>query len=160
MKSFITNNSKETQKLGEKLAQEIKGGEIIALKGDLGAGKTTFTQGLLKGLGAEGPYTSPTFLIMKEYKPHPRLPKPGTGGQANPLLRKEREANRIYHIDAYRVGVDDILDLGWEEIVSDSNSIVIIEWPERIEKIISADALWINFEWLGENKRKITFKNK
>ena len=67
MENFITNNFKETQKLGENLAQKIKTGAIICLQGELGSGKTTFTQGLLKGLGVEGPYTSPTFLIMKEY---------------------------------------------------------------------------------------------
>jgi len=154
MKTFITNNSKETQALGEKLAQEIKGGEIIALKGDLGAGKTTFTQGLLKGLGTEGPYTSPTFLIMKEYKI----------SEQKKVNNEQNEIKKVYHIDAYRVNTQDILNLGWEEIIlpsaDGSKNIIIIEWPERIEKIIPANALWINFEWMGENKRKITFKNK
>ena len=66
-KTFITENSKQTQKLGEMLASEFKGGQIICLSGELGAGKTTFTQGLLKGLKIKGPYTSPTFVIMKKY---------------------------------------------------------------------------------------------
>ena len=71
---FITNNFKETQKLGELLALEIEserkgdGALILCLEGDLGAGKTTFTQGLLKGLKVKGPYTSPTFVVMKEYE--------------------------------------------------------------------------------------------
>lgn len=157
MKTFITNNSKETQELGEKLAQKIKGGTIIALKGELGAGKTTFTQGLLKGLGVEGLYTSPTFLIMKHYKKEILNNKLQISKKSqNP----KSKIKNIYHIDAYRVGVDDILNLGWEEIVSDPNSIVIIEWSERIEKIIPANALWVNFKWLDKNKRKIIFKNK
>ena len=134
-KTFVTTNSKQTQKLGELLALELKGGEIICLDGELGAGKTTFTQGLLKGLKVEGPYTSPTFLIMKQYE-------------------------NVYHIDAYRVEAQDILNLGWEEILSNKKNIIIIEWAERIKKIIPSNAIWIKFEWLDENKRKIIYKNK
>jgi len=158
--TFITTNSKQTQKLGELLAQELKGGpastrgdrsstrggEVICLDGELGAGKTTFTQGLLKGLKIKGPYTSPTFLIMKQYQPHP-----------NPLLIKEREINGAYHFDAYRVEAQDILNLGFEEILSNKKNIIIIEWASRIEKIIPKNSLHINFEWLDENKRKISF---
>lgn len=134
MKKFITENSIQTKKLGEMLAQEIKGGKIICLSGDLGAGKTTFTQGLLKGLKIKGPYTSPTFVIMKKYKKH------------------------IFHFDAYRVNAKDILNIGWEEIVADKNNVIIIEWAGRIKKIIPARALWIKFEWIDKNKRRITFK--
>ncbi|PIP28476.1 MAG: tRNA (adenosine(37)-N6)-threonylcarbamoyltransferase complex ATPase subunit type 1 TsaE [Candidatus Moranbacteria bacterium CG23_combo_of_CG06-09_8_20_14_all_35_22] len=148
-KEFITINSKQTKKLGEFLAQELRGGEIICLDGELGAGKTTFTQGLLKGLKIEGPYTSPTFLIMKQYQPHP-----------SPLLIKERGIIRVYHFDAYRVGAQDILNLGFEEILSNPKNIIIIEWAKRIKEIIPADAIRIEFKWLGENKRKIIFKNK
>ena len=138
-KEFITTNSKQTQKLGELLARELQGGEVICLDGELGAGKTTFTQGLLKGLKVKGPYTSPTFLIMKEYKTLNR---------------------NIYHFDAYRVEANDILNLGWEEILSNGKNIIIIEWASRIEKIIPKNSLQINFEWVDENKRKITFKTK
>jgi tRNA threonylcarbamoyladenosine biosynthesis protein TsaE len=175
MSKYITNSSQETQKLGLLLAKEIKTGAIICLSGDLGSGKTTFTQGLLKGLGAEGPYTSPTFVVLKHYKvkskklkvksssknlkislsPQPPLPKgeggrrPGEGGFKN-----------IYHIDAYRVDSKDILDLGWEEIIGNDKNIVIIEWAERIQKIIPKNSLWIKFEWKGENEREIIFKSK
>jgi tRNA threonylcarbamoyladenosine biosynthesis protein TsaE len=137
MKKFVTENSRETQKLGEIFAQELlreKGekAKLICLEGDLGAGKTTFTQGLLKGLQVEGPYTSPTFVIMKEYK-----------SQKN-----------VYHIDAYRIGPDDILNLGWNEIISKDN-IVVIEWADRIRKIIPSDAIWIKFKWKDKDKREI-----
>lgn len=146
MREYITNNFEETQKLGEELASELRGGEVLCLEGELGAGKTTFTQGLLKGLGAEGPYTSPTFLIMKEYeiksKAKSLKPKVGT----------------VYHIDAYRVGPDDILNLGWEEMIADPKNIIIIEWPERIEKILPEKFLRIKFEGLDEERRKITFE--
>ncbi|MDR3559439.1 MAG: tRNA (adenosine(37)-N6)-threonylcarbamoyltransferase complex ATPase subunit type 1 TsaE [Candidatus Pacebacteria bacterium] len=135
-KTFTTHNSNETQRLGRLLAEELRGGGIICMTGELGTGKTTFTQGLLKGLKIKGPYTSPTFVIMKKY------------------------ADNIYHFDAYRVGVSDVLNLGWEEIVADKNNLVIIEWAERIGKIIPNDSLWIEFSWVGEEERKITFKSK
>ena len=147
MKEIITNNFEETQKLGEDLAQEILSGEkpnVVCLEGELGSGKTTFTQGLLKGLGVEGPYTSPTFLVMKEYKPHP-----------DPLLKKERRIMNIYHIDAYRVGSDDILALGWGEIISDPKNIVIVEWSDRIKNILPERCINIKFEWLDEDRREI-----
>jgi tRNA threonylcarbamoyladenosine biosynthesis protein TsaE len=137
-KMIITDNFKETQKLGEKLAKDILAGKItskiICLSGDLGAGKTTFTQGLLKGLKVAGPYTSPTFVIMKKY------------------------SENIFHLDAYRVGADDILNLGWEELIVDPQNIIIVEWADRIEKIIPLEAVRINFEWVDESKRKITFQ--
>ncbi len=133
---FITEKFEETKKLGKLLAGELRGGEVICLSGELGAGKTTFTQGLLEGLGAEKPYTSPTFVVMKEYNPP-------AGGK------------KVYHIDAYRINEKDLLNLGWEEIVSDQNNISIIEWADRVEKIIPERAVWINFEWLDEKRRRI-----
>jgi tRNA threonylcarbamoyladenosine biosynthesis protein TsaE len=149
-KTFVTINTKQTQELGELLALELQGGEVICLDGELGAGKTTFTQGLLKGLGAEGPYTSPTFLIMKQYE---------IKNQKSRIKNQEKIQN-IYHFDAYRVEAKDILDLGWEEILSDKKNIIIIEWSQRVKKILPKNSLQINFEWLDENKRKITFKPK
>jgi len=150
MKTYSTKNSDQTQKLGETLAQELRGGEVICLSGELGAGKTTFTQGLLKGLKIKGPYTSPTFVIMKQYKINDQ------GSRINDQYRIQN----IYHIDAYRVSDKDILDLGWEEILADKKNVIIVEWAEMIKKIIPACALWINFEWTGEEKRKIDFKSK
>lgn len=161
-KEFITNNFKETQKLGELLAQELRGGEVLCMEGDLGAGKTTFTQGLLKGLKVKGPYTSPTFLIMKEY----RVTQNAKRGTQN-VERKKQDAaihdprstiHGIYHIDAYRINDKDLLNLGWEEIVADEKNIIIVEWSERVKKILPKDSLKIKFEWLDENQRKISFE--
>lgn len=133
MKTVITKSSKETQKLGEMLARELRGGKIICLEGELGSGKTTFTQGLLKGLGVKGPYASPTFVIMKKYK------------------------NNIFHFDAYRVKDKDILNLGWKEIISDKKNIIVIEWADRIKKIIPKKAVWIKFKFIGKNTRVVSF---
>ena len=137
MQEYITNSFKETQKLGELLAMELKGGKVICMEGDLGAGKTTFTQGLLKGLKVKGPYTSPTFVVMKEYK---------------------KKDKNIYHIDAYRINENDLLNLGWEELISNPKNIIIVEWSERVKKILPKDSIKIKFDWVDEQQRKITFE--
>jgi tRNA threonylcarbamoyladenosine biosynthesis protein TsaE len=143
-KKFITKNAKQTQELGKLLSAEIKEGKILALQGELGAGKTNFAQGLLAGLGAKGPYTSPTFVIMKYYK----------------IKAKNRNLKilNVYHVDAYRINSKDVLNLGWEEIMADKKNVIIIEWADRIKKVIPSRALWIKFEWIAESERKITFK--
>lgn len=148
---FITNSSEQTQKLGEILAKELKGGEIICLSGELGSGKTTFAQGVLKGLEAKGPYTSPTFVVMKEYKLKTQNAKRKTKIQNSKL-------EKVYHIDAYRVNAQDVLDLGWEEIISGKNNIVIVEWAERIKSIIPENAIWLGFEHLKDDERKVSIK--
>jgi len=138
---FSTQNFEETKKLGKLLALELSGGEVICLSGELGAGKTTFTQGLLEGLGAEKPYTSPTFVVMKEYE----LAKSKTKNQIK----------KVYHFDAYRLEEKDFSALGWEEIIANNKNICIIEWADKLKKIIPVRAIWIGFEWLDEERRKI-----
>ena len=155
--TFITNSSEQTQKLGELLAIELKGGEIVCLSGELGSGKTTFTQGVLKGLGAKGPYTSPTFVVMKHYRI--RTPRQGSTFSLSAYTSNSSRSNlSVYHIDAYRIGSKDILDLGWEEIIHDKKNIVIIEWAERIKSIIPKGAIWLKFQHEKGDQRKITVK--
>ena len=145
---IISTSALQTQKIGQLLAEELRGGEIICLSGDLGAGKTTFTQGLLKGLKIKGPYTSPTFAIMKEYK----------------INLKFKISNlkllSVYHIDAYRITSKDLLELGFADFAGQKNSIVILEWPEKVKKIIPTKAVWITFKWINEKERAITFDAK
>jgi len=158
-KEVITTSAKQTQKLGKKLSQEIQTGGIICLTGELGAGKTTFAQGILKGLKIEGPYTSPTFVIMKQYKK--KIPN------SKSQITNKFKIHNVYHIDAYRVNAEDILNLGWKEIIANSQNIVIIEWADRIKKIIPnkdekscVSTTWIEFFWKGKNKRKIKINLK
>jgi len=154
MKEIVTNNFSETQKLGEEFLAQIQEGGILCLEGDLGAGKTTFTQGLLQGLGCEGPFTSPTFLVIKNYQkeiPNPKSQIPNKF--QNPNIKYQN----IYHVDAYRINENDLDNLGWEELISDPKNIIIVEWPEKIKGRIPQNAKWIKFEWLDENKRKMTF---
>jgi tRNA threonylcarbamoyladenosine biosynthesis protein TsaE len=144
MNEFITTSAIQTKKIGAILAEELCGGEIICLTGDLGAGKTTFTQGLLKGLGVKGPYTSPTFAIVKEYK----------------LKDINQKIKSIFHIDAYRIKSKDLIELGFKDFAGKDNVITIIEWPEKVKQLIPTDAVWINFEWITDKKRKITLSLK
>lgn len=139
-KKYTTNSAEETQKIAEELAKSLKGGEIFILTGDLGAGKTTFIQGLAKGMGVENPITSPTFVLMKQYK--------------------GLEGKRLIHVDCYRAESDKISDsfkeeLGLDEIFEDKKNIVVIEWGERILSLLPENAIQIKFEYLGENKRII-----
>jgi len=160
LKKVITQNSKETQKLGEEIASRIfnfknkssknrkiqkEKAMVICLEGNLGAGKTTFTQGFLRRLKLKGPFTSPTFLIMKNYH-----------------IQENNNKNKfenVYHIDAYRIEEKDMAELGWEEIVSNSKNIVIIEWSERLKKIIPKESYWIRFKQTSkkEEEREIEF---
>lgn len=116
MPSYITKTEKETYELGKKFAATLKGGEIIGLIGDLGAGKTIFVKGLAKGLGVKRTVTSPTFVLMKVYK-----------------INKQKIKNLV-HIDAYRLNsMDDLIGIGVEEYLSKQDSIVIIEWADKIK---------------------------
>jgi len=144
MRKLITQNGYETQFIAKKLAQTLKGGEIVCLFGDLGSGKTTFAQGMLEELGAEKPYTSPTFTIIKEY----------------PVIWKKSDHStdkfKIYHLDVYRIKTEDLLNLGWQDFAGKKNTVTIIEWAEKIKDILPKNILRINLEFINENTRTIT----
>lgn len=143
-REIITNSTGETQKVASDLAKILHGGEVVALHGDLGSGKTTFVQGLAKGLGIKGQIISPTFIIVRTYK-----------------LDKTRlnDLNHFYHIDLYRIEHESgIVGLGIEEIVNDSENIVAIEWAERMGSLLPEKRIDIAFEYVDEGKRKITIK--
>lgn len=107
-----------------------RGGIIIALQGNLGAGKTTFVQGFARGLGIKRRMMSPTFIIMRRFK----------------IPRNKRFKN-LYHIDAYRIKkIDSLEAIGLEEVLADPTAIVLIEWPEKIDKALLKKAIWITFE--------------
>ncbi|MDD5489571.1 MAG: tRNA (adenosine(37)-N6)-threonylcarbamoyltransferase complex ATPase subunit type 1 TsaE [Candidatus Moranbacteria bacterium] len=175
MDTFFTSDTEQTRKLGEMLAKELcggparnaslasassrsdAGGEVICLTGELGSGKTTFAQGVLRGLGVKGPWTSPTFLVVKHYKKE--IPNPKSQIPNKSKISKSKIQN-IYHIDCYRVKAQDILDLGWKEIIAGKNNIVIVEWAKRIRKIIPEKSIWVSFEHVNKNKRKIFIGNE
>ena len=138
--TIITNSFEETQKLGFDLAKEVEDVSVLALYGDLGSGKTTFIQGLAKGLGINKKIISPTFIIMRSYKV--------------PVIFKK---NHFYHIDLYRVNSeDDVRELGLVELINDPGNLLAIEWPEKILKLLPEKRFDLHFEYMDENKRKIT----
>lgn len=123
--------------LAKKIVSSLGEINLVLLRGDLGAGKTTLVQHTLDCLGAEGPFTSPTFVIMKRY-----------------AIESEKY-DFIYHLDCYRVGEQDILDLGWEEIVGDPRNLVFVEWPEKIWGIIKKEHVLIDIEITDKLKRTL-----
>ncbi len=113
---------------------------IIALRGDLGSGKTTFLQGFARGLLIKERILSPTFVIMRKFK----IPSSGF--------------DFFYHFDCYRLKrPKELLELGFKEIIQ-GNNIVALEWPEKVEKALPRKSLKIKFETIGENKRKISYE--
>ena len=142
---YQTHNKEETQELGRALAGMLLPRTLVTLSGDLGAGKTTLTQGILEALGAIGPHTSPTFVIMKEYM-LPRTSKTGI--------------KRVYHIDTYRIEAKDLEHLGFEEWCSDPQGLVILEWPEQVENLLPEKRIDITLTQVSESERQIDIKER
>ena len=125
---------------------------VVGLVGDLGAGKTTFTQAAARALGIRVRVTSPTFVIMKTYQ-WQGLPLSRVKG--NPWVYPWR---RLVHIDCYRLGrADDLLHLGWDELAADRKNLIMVEWPERVGDLLLSPTLKIKFEVVGESERKICY---
>ncbi|MBI2195791.1 MAG: tRNA (adenosine(37)-N6)-threonylcarbamoyltransferase complex ATPase subunit type 1 TsaE [Candidatus Levybacteria bacterium] len=140
MKSKISENFGQTQRLGKELAKTLKGGSAVCLYGQLGAGKTTFVQGLAKGLGIKQRITSPTFIIVRKYK------------------ISKSSVKSFYHIDLYRIDTSsDIKNLGLDEILNDKNALVVIEWAEKFGSELPKKRIDIYFENIGKDERKITW---
>ncbi|MCL5795851.1 MAG: tRNA (adenosine(37)-N6)-threonylcarbamoyltransferase complex ATPase subunit type 1 TsaE [Patescibacteria group bacterium] len=145
---IITSSQAETQELARKIAQNLKPGSIIALKGDLGTGKTTFTKGIAWGLGIKENINSPTFLIIKEHEIKSKVESP----------RVKNQNIKLIHIDAYRLkSAKEAKKIGLDEYFSKDN-ICIIEWPENITGILPKRTKFIALKHLGETKRKIIIK--
>ena len=126
---------------------------VLALRGDLGAGKTTFLQGFAKGLGIKENVLSPTFIVMKKFE----IP---AAAAARPSLRTERSNlfKFFYHFDLYRLENEkDVEFLEFEKIISNQENIIAIEWPEKIKNILPENIITIRFNNLEENKREIVF---
>lgn len=128
----ITNSEHETKEIGIYLASLLERGDVITLEGDLGAGKTTFTKGIAKGLGVKRAVTSPTFMIIKEYDGE--LP--------------------LYHMDAYRLEHSDE-DIGFDEYFY-GDGISVVEWASFIEDYLPEERLMVKIEHVNTEKRKLT----
>src|SRR3972149_1887935 len=138
-----TSSSRQTQKIAQKLAKSLNGGEVIALFGDLGAGKTVFVQGLASGLGIKRRIISPSFVFMRTY----------------PIILSHQTLT-FYHLDLYRgQNMADLTSLGRGEIFS-PDSIVVLEWAERIKESLPQKRIDVFIEVVDEKTRRIAIKRQ
>jgi tRNA threonylcarbamoyladenosine biosynthesis protein TsaE len=145
MKKFISHSANETLKLGQLLAKDLYGGEVLALIGDLGSGKTILTKGLAKGLGIKKIVNSPTFVLMKIYKIKNLKSRKMTRGSSQDLLGLK--IRNFIHIDAYRLTAGkDLVDIGIEDWLNKKNTVVIIEWADRVKDILPKKAITIKIK--------------
>ena len=139
----MSKGLKDTQKIAEDFVKKLSlhnhdNALIVGLYGDLGSGKTTFTQDIAKIFGITEDITSPTYVIEKVYDIE------------NTAFKK------LIHIDAYRLeSAKELISLGWEEIAADPKNIILVEWPERVADILPVNHIKINFTFISENEREI-----
>ena len=133
---FITNSPEQTEQIGAALGKILPPGTILAYEGDLGAGKTAFTRGLARGLGAGDMVTSPTYTIVNEYLSG-RIP--------------------LFHFDMYRLScADDLWDIGWDDYL-DRGGVCAVEWSENVQEAMEG-AIRVRIEKTGEETRRITIE--
>ena len=131
--TFVSRSPEETQAIGERLGARLAAGAVVACHGELGAGKTCFLQGLVRGLGVTSDVTSPTFVLVNQYRG--RLP--------------------VYHLDAYRTGsLTELVDLGLEEML-DGDGVTVIEWADKLLSLLPARTIHVRIEGLGDEPRRI-----
>ena len=133
---YFTNSAEETERLGQRLGETLRGGEVVAYLGELGAGKTAFTRGLARGLGISMRVTSPTYTIVNEY----------TGGRLP-----------LFHFDMYRLGSEEeLFDIGWEDYLI-RGGVCAVEWSENVSGAME-DAITVRIEKTSDEGRKITIE--
>jgi tRNA threonylcarbamoyladenosine biosynthesis protein TsaE len=135
MSEYICHSPQDTKNLGTSLGKLLKGGEIILLHGDLGAGKTLLTKGIAEGLGVEDPsaVVSPSFTLVNIYK----------------------AKLDIAHVDLYRLDSDEIYELGLEDYM-DQEHVIVVEWAEKVHDFFSGNIVDVSIEYMGESTRKVT----
>lgn len=137
--TYVTNSPAETEALGQRLAETLQPGDVIAYTGDLGAGKTAFTRGLARGLGITERITSPTFTIVNEY----------LGGRLP-----------LFHFDMYRLGSsEELYEIGWEDYLA-RGGVCAVEWSENVREALPPDAVTVTIARCPENDswRSITIE--
>ncbi|MBP7928234.1 tRNA (adenosine(37)-N6)-threonylcarbamoyltransferase complex ATPase subunit type 1 TsaE [Patescibacteria group bacterium] len=132
------DSTQKTKELAYALAKSLKPGDVLALSGDLGAGKTTFTRYLAEALGFKARVQSPTFIIARKYE------------------RATGDIKRIHHLDLYRLTVlAEVLELGLQDFFADSEAISVIEWPEVAFEVLPTPHKRLHFEVVSDTERKI-----
>lgn len=150
---IISSSSAQTQSLGRYLGELVRGGELLLLDGQLGVGKTTFTQGLAQGMGITETITSPTFTLLKEYT-SPVRSIAQTKQEQQRTTRPQKLA--LYHFDLYRLDEpEEILDLGFEDYFYDSNGVCVVEWADKATSLWVPERLTISISTHGETGRSL-----
>ncbi|MBO5555787.1 MAG: tRNA (adenosine(37)-N6)-threonylcarbamoyltransferase complex ATPase subunit type 1 TsaE [Oscillospiraceae bacterium] len=136
MPTYITKSEQETEALGRRLAEKLPGGTVVAMYGDLGAGKTAFVRGMARGMGLSCRVSSPTFTIVNEYL-------------------GDRD---LIHFDMYRLsGADELFDIGWEDYLA-RGAVCAVEWSENVQDAFFGDEVSVTIEKLGDSERRITIE--
>jgi len=138
---FISRSPEQTQRIGARLGAFLKGGEIIALAGDLGTGKTHLAQGIGIGWGARHPLTSPTFILVRRHS-------------------RPQDHAHLYHVDLYRLAGPLALEmdtLGLDDVLGETRTVCLIEWADRAPAFFPADMLWVNLRWVDDLRRTLIF---
>jgi tRNA threonylcarbamoyladenosine biosynthesis protein TsaE len=131
---LVATSPEETASAGERLAARLAPGDVVALTGELGAGKTCFVQGLVRGLGVTAAATSPTFVLVNEYRG--RLP--------------------VHHVDVYRThSLTELLDIGLAEML-DGDGVTLIEWADRCEALLPPRTVRVHIDGVGDDPRRIS----
>ena len=141
MERFVTTTPKGTAKIAAALAKRIKGGEVVALIGNLGAGKTTFAQAFAKALGVKERVLSPTFIFMHEHR-----------------LQRKGGPTYFVHADAYRGGVAELRGIGIEEYFGRPDAVVLVEWADRVKGLLPRKRVTVRLKHLGGDRRGLTLQ--
>ncbi len=147
---FVSESSAQTQNVGQQLGKLVSAGDLLLLDGQLGTGKTTFTQGLALGMNVAEVVNSPTFTLLKEYR-----------GMRSEVSNGSRNAKplglALYHFDLYRLDEpEEIFDLGFEDYFYGSG-VSVVEWADKAELLWPVERLYIRLQSLDETKRQLTF---
>ena len=136
---FFSRSPEQTRRVGMRLGASLQPGDVICLQGDLGAGKTTFVQGLAQGWGSLDSVSSPTFILVNIYR--------------------RADGQQLFHMDAYRLdSAPEAEELDLDSMLAEGT--LLIEWPERMKSLIPRDRIWVNLEYLAEEQREMRFKSK
>jgi tRNA threonylcarbamoyladenosine biosynthesis protein TsaE len=135
---FFSRSPEQTRSIGMRLGGALQAGDVICLQGDLGAGKTTFVQGIARGWGSSDPVSSPTFIIVNVYR--------------------RADQGRLFHMDAYRLdSTPEAEELDLDSMLAQGT--LLIEWPERIDGLVPRERLWVQLEHIDEEERQMKFKS-
>jgi tRNA threonylcarbamoyladenosine biosynthesis protein TsaE len=133
---FFSRSAEQTRRLGSRLGSLLQLGDLVCLNGDLGTGKTTLVQGISQGWGSLDRVTSPTFVLVNEYK------------RPDGLI--------LHHLDAYRLsGASEAEDLDLDHMIQ--HGVLVVEWPEKIRAALPKDCLWVNLRWVADEQRGMAF---